>query len=446
MVLLNETHVLSAILTFLWLEYVWELYLSIRQVLGARSFRTKNTVLVFQFKVCQKTVSVPEELRDVMTKQTFEKARLYSMDKTKFGFVKDVFSISLTTAVIYFEIFPRAWYYAESLLPPGQGEVIVSCLWLFILTTVSTVIDLPLTVYYTFVLEQKYGFNKQTVKFFVVDRLKAFVLSQVLALPISSVTIVIVKYGGDLFFVWLWVAVGVIALVLLTIYPSYIAPLFDKYTPLPDGELRTQIETLASELKFPLTQLYVVEGSKRSAHSNAYFYGLFKSKRIVLFDTLLKNKENGGCDNDEILAVLSHELGHWSHGHVVKNIVIMQINLLLVFTAFSFLFRFEPLYRAVGFPVGTQPVLVGLLVVVQYVMMPYNALLSFLLTCLSRTFEFQADQFAVRLGNGEPLKRALVQLNKDNLGFPIYDWVYSAWHHSHPPLLERIAALKSKTQ
>ncbi|KAI4457672.1 caax prenyl protease 1 [Holotrichia oblita] len=309
---------------------------------------------------------------------------------------------------------------------PWEGEVSISSIWIFLLMTMTTIINLPLAVYYTFVLEEKYGFNKQTARFFIVDKIKAFVLNQVIVLPMSALTIVIVKYGGDLFFVWLWMVIGIFMLILLTIYPSYIAPLFDKYTPLPEA------------------QLYVVEGSKRSAHSNAYFYGLFKSKRIVLFDTLLKNPDSGGCKNDEILAVLSHELGHWSHGHIIKNLIIMQVNLFFIFAAFSFLFKFSPLYQAVGFPVGVEPVLVGLMVVMQYVMMPYNALLSFILTCLSRKFEFQADEFAMKLGRAEPLKRALIQLNKDNLGFPIYDTLYSMWHHSHPPLLERIAALKPK--
>lgn len=394
---------------------------------------------MLQYRLAKKTVDVPPELKNVMTKETFDKARLYTIDKTRFGFVKDTFSIFLTTVILHYNILARVWNYSES-VNPWQGEVTTSCIWLFILSTLSTIIDLPLKVYNTFVLEEKYGFNKQTVKFFVWDKIKAFILSQVLTLSISSVAIVIVKYGGDLFFVWLWLVVCILSLVLLTIYPSVIAPLFDKYSPLPQGELRTKIEKLASQLKFPLTELYVVEGSKRSAHSNAYFYGLFKSKRIVLFDTLLANPESGGCQDDEVLAVLSHELGHWQHNHVTKNLIIMQVNLFLIFSVFAFMFKNTLLYRAVGF-YNSQPVLVGLLVVMQYVMMPYNTLLSFLLTCLSRRFEFQADAFAIKLEKAEPLKKALVQLNKDNLGFPIYDHLYSAWHHSHPPLLERIERL-----
>lgn len=398
-----------------------------------------NVLHGFQYRLAKRTTEVPAELKNVMTKETFDKARLYSLDRTKFGFVSDAFSHLVSTIVLACNILAKVWIYSES-INPFEGEVLTSCIWLFILSVLSTVINLPFNIYNTFVLEEKYGFNKQTVQFFIWDKIKAFLLSQVIVLSIASIAIVIVKNGGDWFFLWLWIAACIMVFLLLTIYPSVIAPLFDKYTPLPEGELRTEIENLAAKLEFPLGQLYIVEGSKRSAHSNAYFYGLFKVKRIVLFDTLLAKPESGGCQNDEVLAVLSHELGHWKYNHVIKNLIIMQVNMLLIFAAFAFLFKFPLLYKSLGF-YNSQPVLVGLLVVMQYVMMPYNALLSFLLTCLSRRFEFQADKFAKTLGKAEPLKRGLIQLNKDNLSFPIYDPLYSLWHHSHPPLLERLAAL-----
>lgn len=384
---------------------------------------------------------MPAELKSVMVKEEFQKAKDYSIAKLKYGLLKDTHSIILTSAVIYYGILADAWDYSAS-INLMKGEVTTSCIWLVIISLVSTILSLPLNIYYTFVLEERYGFNKQTAGFFLWDQIKAFVVSHIITVMISSVVIVIIKNGGPYFFIWLWAVVGVICMILLTIYPALIAPLFDKYTPLPEGELRSEIENLASKLNFPLTQLYVVEGSKRSSHSNAFFYGLFKSKRIVLFDTLLAKDEGTGCKNDEILAVLSHELGHWSHSHNIKNFVIIQVNLFLVFAGFSVMFKYPPLYKAFGF-YNIQPVLVGLLIVLQYVMIPYNTLLNFLMSCLSRKFEFEADNFAVNLGKAEPLEKALLQLNKDNLGFPINDDWYSAWHHSHPPLLERIAVLRT---
>ncbi|KAF7268777.1 hypothetical protein GWI33_018127 [Rhynchophorus ferrugineus] len=423
MITIDEFLVRNTIILFLWIEYIFETYLSIRQYITAN-----------------KANKVPSELGSFMNQEDYSKAREYALAKLRFGFIKDLYLILLTTIVLHQGLLAVIWQYSES-INPFLDEVSTSCLWLTILSFLSKMMELPFSVYHTFVLEEKFGFNKQTAGFFIWDNIKAFIVIQLLTAMVSSIVIVIIKNGGDYFFVWLWLVLCILSLILLTIYPAIIAPLFDKYTPLPEGELRTDIEALASSLKFPLTQLYVVEGSKRSSHSNAYFYGLFKSKRIVLFDTLLAKDDGTGCQNDEILAVLSHELGHWSKNHTIKNLVIMQVNLFLLFLVFSFMFKYELLYRAVGF-YNIQPVLVGLYVVLQCVMMPYNSLLSFVMTVLSRKFEFEADDFAIQLKKGELLKLALLKLNKDNLGFPVHDWLYSAWHYSHPPLLQRLHAIQ----
>merc|ERR1712127_105288 len=234
---------------------------------------------------------------------------------------------------------------------------------------------------------------------------------------------------------------------------------------MPEGELREGIEGLAASVEFPLYKLYVVEGSKRSSHSNAYFYGFFKFKRIVLFDTLLEESERlklkteeekekekteaaekeekkaMGCNNQEIVAVLGHELGHWKMNHVLQNLIIGQVQIFLMFGLFGLLSKYSPLYQAFGFT-SSQPVLIGLMIVLQYITAPYSALIGFLMSVLSRHFEFQADEFAAKLGKAKDLCSALVKLNNDNLSFPVYDWLFSAWHHSHPPLLQRIEALK----
>ncbi|KAL1505274.1 hypothetical protein ABEB36_004873 [Hypothenemus hampei] len=420
---LDDQCIRNIIIFLLWADYIWETYLAVRQ-----------------FRVAQDAETIPPQIEKVMKLDEYSKARNYSIAKLKFGFVKDLQSIVLNTLIIYSGFLAIAWNYTEE-INPFDDEVSTSCIWLVILQLITTLIDLPFTIYYTFVLEERFGFNKQTAGFFIWDKIKQFLVVQIVTTMIASIVIVVVKNGGDYFFIWLWAAVGIITLVLLTIYPAVIAPIFDKYTPLPDGQLRTDIEALASQLKFPLTQLYVVEGSKRSSHSNAYFYGLFKSKRIVLFDTLLAKEDGSGCTDPEILAVLSHELGHWSRNHTIKNLILVQVNLFLLFTIFGVMFKYPKLYTALGF-YRTQPVLVGLFVILQYVMMPYNALLSFLMTVLSRKFEFEADDFAVQLNKASELKRALLKLNKDNSGFPVHDWLYSAWHYSHPPLLQRIEALK----
>lgn len=426
---------------------------------------------------------------------TFEKARVYGLDKEQFAIFKAIITDVLVVSLeFYFGFLSLVWHKSEVFVRrfnwDDRNEIYISCIFMIILNSINLFKELPFKIYGTFVLEEKHGFNKQTPIFFIKDQIKGFVVGQLISIPISCAVIYIVQRGGDYFFVWLWLFTGILTLVLMTLYPVFIAPLFDKYSPLEVGPLRTSIEELAAKLKFPLAQLYVVEGSKRSAHSNAYFYGLWGSKRIVLFDTLLinkgkshptddekkvddsnetetnskhskerekwieketegqtekenENKEVGkGCKDEEVLAVLAHELGHWKLGHVTKNIIFMQFHLLLMFSAFAYLFKFDPLYQAVGFHGGERPVLVGLLLIVSYVLGPYNAIINFVMTIVSRAFEYQADAFAKDLGYSKELAKALIKLNIDNLGFPIYDWMYSAWNHSHPTLLQRLNRLK----
>ena len=284
--------------------------------------------------------------------------------------------------------------------------------------------------------------------FYVKDQVKKFAIMHVIMFPLLAIVIKIIQVGGDFFFVYLWFFVLAFTLFMLVVYPEFIAPLFDKYTPLPEGQLRSQIEELAASIQFPLYKLFVVEGSKRSSHSNAYFYGFFNFKRIVLFDTLLEEDERNklkteeelqkeaeeregneekmkeyeeskkkGCNNAEILAVLGHELGHWKLNHVLKNLIISEVNIFLMFAMFGYLFQTQVLYTAFGFP-DERPILMGLMIIMNFIAAPYDTVLNFLMTCLSRRFEFQADAFAVGLGKAKDLRTALVKLNNDNLGFP----------------------------
>ncbi|KAK9503240.1 hypothetical protein O3M35_011851 [Rhynocoris fuscipes] len=284
-----------------------------------------------QHKVYMNTTSMPPALKDAFTEESFTKSRLYALDKSKFSIFKGVYSMIIGTATLWYFLIYHVWVMSKNILAMANihdGEIKISAIFIVVMFTFNVFISLPLSIYETFVLEEKHGFNKQTVAFFIKDRIKSFIVSICLMVPLVCVLIYIVKAGGDYFFVYMWLFSMFMLLFLMTVYPDYIAPLFDNYTPLPEGELRTKIEELAASVDFPLYKLYLVEGSKRSVHSNAYFYGFFKNKRIVLFDTLLKehSKEGKGCDTQEILAVLAHELGHWKFNHVAKNIVIMQVS------------------------------------------------------------------------------------------------------------------------
>lgn len=410
-------------------------------------------MLILQLNIYKTNNTIPDDLKEMLNEESFKKARLYGIDKSQFKIVKDFYSTVLTSLILYKRYFYVAWNESENVARAlnitTDSEILISCIFMTLVTLFNFVINIPFTVYRIFVLEEKHGFNKQTIGFFIKDQIKSLVLNIVITLPIVSVAIYIIMLGGNMFVVWLWLFTTLTTLILLTIYPSVIAPLFDKFIPLPDGTLRKGIEDLASRLRFPLSQVFIVEGSKRSAHSNAYFSGLFGGKRIVLFDTLIEKyneekKVTTGCTENEILGILAHELGHWSCSHIYKSIVLTEVNLLLLFTAFGFLFKYSMLYTSLGFPAGQEPILIGLMVVLQMILAPYNSILSFFATVLSRKFEFEADNFAVSLSFSNELRSALIKLGKDNLDYPIYDKLYSAWYHSHPTLLHRIENIKNQ--
>jgi len=470
---LEPENIFYGVLAFSWIEFFWGSYLSHRQR-----------------KIYKKHVEVPDEVKGLLDEETFTKARLYALDKSNFGAFQGIFSQVLSTVFMVYFAFKFLWDVSGKLLVDfgyqPSDEIYRSIVFTFLSNVFSTIIGLPFSIYSTFVLEEKHGFNQQTAGFYIKDQVKKFLISQVITFPLLAAVIKIVYWGGDFFFVYLWAFVVGFTLFMMIIYPEFIAPLFDKYTPLPEGELRTEIEQLAASIDFPLYKLFVVEGSKRSSHSNAYFYGFFNFKRIVLFDTLLEQSEREklkskddtkeeeekeeekeekseeekkkdeekkeklakqGCSNPEILAVLGHELGHWKLNHVLKNIIIAEFQIFAMFALFGYLYKSQMLYTAFGFEEGEMPVLIGLMIILQFITAPYNTVLDFLMTALSRRFEFQADDFAATvLGRSEKLQSALVKLNNDNLGFPVYDWLYSAWHHSHPPILERLAVLKTKTK
>uniref|UniRef100_A0A8C8ZFT1 CAAX prenyl protease n=1 Tax=Prolemur simus TaxID=1328070 RepID=A0A8C8ZFT1_PROSS len=432
-----EKRIFGAVLLFSWTVYLWETFLAQRQ---RRIYKT--------------TTHVPPELGQIMDSETFEKSRLYQLDKSTFSFWSGLYSEIEGTLILLFGGIPYLWRLSGRFCGyAGFGseyEITQSLVFLLLATLFSALTGLPWSLYNTFVIEEKHGFNQQTLGFFMKDAIKKFIVTQCILLPVSSLLLYIIKIGGDYFFIYAWLFTLVVSLVLVTIYADYIAPLFDKFTPLPEGKLKQEIEVMAKSIDFPLTKVYVVEGSKRSSHSNAYFYGFFKNKRIVLFDTLLEEysvlnkdiQEDSGMeprsgeegDNEEIKPKVKNK----KQG--CKNEEVLAMNSFLCFFLFAVLIGRKELFGAFGF-YDSQPTLIGLLIIFQFIFSPYNEVLSFCLTVLSRRFEFQADAFAKKLGKAKDLYSALIKLNKDNLGFPVSDWLFSMWHYSHPPLLERLQNL-----
>ncbi|MCD9640817.1 CAAX prenyl protease 1 [Datura stramonium] len=299
---------LEAVIGFMILMYIFESYLDVRQ------------------HAAHKLPTLPKPLIGVISQEKFEKSRAYSLDKSYFHFVHEFVTILMDSSILYFRILPWFWKRSGEFLVylglNAENEIFHTLSFLAGVMVWSQITDLPFSLYSTFVIEARHGFNKQTVWLFFRDMIKGIALSIVIGPPIVAAIIVIVQKGGPYLAIYLWGFMLILSLVMMTIYPVLIAPLFNKFTPLPQGELRLKIENLASSLKFPLKKLFVVDGSTRSSHSNAYMYGFFKNKRIVLYDTLIQQ-----CKNDEeIVAVIAHELGHWKLNHTMYSFIAVQIS------------------------------------------------------------------------------------------------------------------------
>jgi len=248
------------------------------------------------------------------------------------------------------------------------------------------------------------------------------------------------QWGGENFYIYVWAFMFVFSATMMTIVPVFIMPLFNKYETLPDSELKTQIYALADRLEYPLTKLFMMDGSKRSSHSNAFMFGFGNQKRIVLFDTLMEQ-----VDDDEVLAILGHELGHWKLGHTLSSFVITQLYFGTSFYCFSLCYgaRALDLYQAFGFDGVTKPIptIIALLLFFQTIWAPIDKVLSFVLTLNTRRNEFAADSFSVDLGMSSKLQTGLCKISLENLGAMCPDPWYATYHYSHPPLVERLSAM-----
>ena len=392
-------------------------------------------------------------MKTVINTETFEKSRQYSLDNLNFGelarILRDILIVCLE---LYSGFFAFVWIQSHKIaevigLNP-TNELHTSLIYMVLLNLLATLRNLPFLVYKIFVLEEKHGFNKQSAGFFIKDQIKGFIVYQFLMAPILAVIIYVCQNRDEFLFVWLTSAIGALAFVIVILYPIYVAPIFDKYRPLEDGDLKTRIENLAASVHFPLGQIFVVEGSKRSGHSNAFFTGIWGLKRIVLFDTLLLNKaqtsnegKEKGCTDDEVVAVLAHELGHWSCDHFTKYTGLFMLQILIYSFVFQNMCGYSALYESVGFQSGQMPVFIGVIILIKLLGL-YHSFVMFCYMTISRRFEKQSDNYAIRLGHGENLGKALTKLYIDNLGFPIYDWMYSGWFHSHPHLLQRLENIR----
>jgi STE24 endopeptidase len=390
---------------------------------------------VRQLRKNRETEPPPELIPLKLDAAKFKESQVYQTDKRLFGFFRDNVNFAWDKLAL-FVIAPFLWQVSVDYFGKDAEYKATLC-WLFLQGWVDKPKDIPMSLYSNFVIEERHGFNKMTIALFFTDMVKSELLSYFFGGLLIPPLIWIVRYFGENAYIYLWVFVQFLILAMMTVYPNFIQPLFNKFEPLKDEDLRKKIEDLAATVQFPLTKLFQIDGSKRSGHSNAYFFGFWKYKRIVLYDTLLHLK------HENILAILCHELGHWSYSHMLKNLCISSTNIFVLFWLYG-----KVMYSSYSkeivkqFGYGDSEAVMVSLMIFMMLYSPTQQLLGMAMTVLSRTFEFQADSFAHKMGYADPLCAGLFEIHEENKGDLNPDPWYAWYHFSHPPLVERLRAMK----
>lgn len=389
------------------------LFLSIRQIRHVQALRSE----------------VPARFAERITPEAHARAASYTVAKARLNLVTLVLEAALA---LFFTVGGGLQIVSQQIDSLVDAPLLRGLLLFAGVSLIGTCAELPLALYRTFGVEARFGFNRITPTLFVQDRLRDTALAVLVGGPLIAGVLWMMGALGAMWWVWTWLAWMVFNIVVLAIYPNWIAPLFNKFTPLGDEHLRTRIETLMRQCGFSASGLFVMDGSRRSAHGNAYFTGFGQSKRVVFFDTLLER-----LAGEEIEAVLAHELGHFARRHVLKRIALMFASSLLVLAALGAVGNDPALRLALGIPASTAALLLYFSFSVPYLLFPLQPLMS----AWSRQHEFEADAYAAQYANPSFLVSALVKLYEDNASTLTPDPWHSAIYDSHPPALVRIGRL-----
>lgn len=373
---------------------------------------------------------IPSEIASFYDQEKYLKSLSYTNEQTLFGFFKEGFSFLLSMSILMLGGFGWLDNFLRNYI---TQEIPLALAFFGAIILLSDIITIPFQLYDTFVIEEKYGFNKTSIRTFVVDKLKGYALGAILGGLLISILLYLIQSIGDNF--WIWFGLIAIAFIFFVnmFYSSLILPLFNKLTPLEEGELKTSIETFAQKVNFPLDNIFVMDGSKRSNKANAFFSGIGKKKKIVLFDTLIKNHSK-----DELVAVLAHEVGHFKKKHIVYAFVLSAMQIAFTLYILSLMVFNQQLSIALG---GTQQALHLNLIAFGILFSPISGISGLLMSIYSRKNEFEADAYAKQTFNGLSLANALKKLSVDSLDNLYPHTVYVFFCYSHPPLLKRLKAL-----
>ena len=374
---------------------------------------------------------IPAKLADVYDEAEYKKSQAYKKTNEKFSNLTSTFSIVLTLTFFFVDGFKYVDDFARSFT---DNPILVALIFFGVIMLGSDILTTPFSYYKTFVIEEKFGFNKSTKKLFWLDKIKGWFMSILLGGGILGLIIWFYQFAGKDFWIYAWIVVAVFSLIMNMFYAKLIVPLFNKQTPLENGELKTAIENYAQKVGFTLNNIFVIDGSKRSTKANAYFSGFGSQKRITLFDTLINDLET-----DEIVAVLAHEVGHYKRKHIIFNLA--SSILLTGFTLFilSLFINSSLLSEALG--VSIPSFHIGL-IAFGILYSPISEITGLFMNYMSRKFEYQADNFAKKTFEARPLITSLKKLSKNSLSNLTPHKAYVFMHYSHPTLLERILNLE----
>jgi STE24 endopeptidase len=392
----------------------------------------ESGLVVLNVRHVARAAAVPPQLAGVVDAALAERTREYTLAKARFGLVHGVWSTAVTLAVLFSGVMP---WLDGVLSRAGLAEPNRFVAFLAILGVIVALAGLPFALYGSFVLEERFGFNRTSPGLWLKDRLKGVALAAGIGIPLLYAIYFFMAATGAAWWIWVTAFLAAVQIVMVWLYPTLIAPLFNEFKPLPDGPLRERLERLASDAGFHTRGIFVMDASRRSGHSNAYFVGFFRP-RIVLFDTLVQQ-----MSVDEAAAVLAHEIGHYKARHIHKRLALGVGSMALTFFILSLLLEWPALFSAFGF---SGPSRHAALALFSFAGGAFTFLVDPFWSWLSRRHEFEADRFSARvIGSSAPLRASLLRLNGENLSnLNPHPW-YSAWHYSHPPLVERLAALSA---
>ena len=375
--------------------------------------------------------NIPNALKGFYDYDKYQKAKTYKIDRGKISLLNSSITLILTLLMLYFFGFGLMSEYAISL---SDSVIIQSCIFFMLFHLLTTLLGIPFSYYSTFVIEEKYGFNKTTIKTYIVDKIKGLIISSLFIIVLTSIAVFAIEYFSSGFWLWLWVGLSLFMIFLNMFYADLIVPIFNKLIPLENGELRTKIESYSKKVGYSLKNIFVIDGSKRSTKANAFFSGLGPRKTIALYDTLIEK-----YSDEELVSVLAHEVGHYKKKHILVSMFLTILQLGLMCYLFELCMSLEVIANSLGsskmnFHIG--------IIAFGFLYSPIGLITGILMNVLSRKNEYEADKFAKDTYNGNFLELALKKLSVDSLSnlypHPLYVFI----HYSHPPLLKRLARLK----